>query len=1069
MASALGGSSSGDKKDLTAKNETSIKNAMSRLGATGSSTSTLSHSYGDTGDQDFKDQLLSKLSPLMNTADSVLNVVERPFQANAHALQQFSGQGTKAISPEVLKAAFKAYGKGLTDVKGEDNLNLRATVNQDPNVGGRGAGLIDTIGSAAIDPLSFVSAGSGAVGKVGIKIIEKELGEATAKQVARKGIKSLGEEEQAAVRKAILESDQAAAKEASKAGGAQNLLDKITGSGFKAGALEDGNGLKFAGKTVIPGEALRPAAEALHLPQAAEAIKTSKAGTLARHAFQPLAKAEDALGRKTAAAVDAVLRRGRAQADMGATDASTQARALIKESKVPLKELREGTTPRAQEVTNKLDRIWRDAAANRDEAVARGTAKDISSKETTLNFLKEVESEKVVPGGEYLPGEQPSLFGGSGSEPSILGKVTQPDRVFSTTAHEEAQHVVPEFSGTAEGQKGLFSGSSFEHLGRSITTDALKAINKNPTAIARALHLDASATPTNIIQHIQNAFPNRSLEEANAEIAQALGVKHAFEMNPVKALTDQTVKAHREAAVADTLKGLMDIRGEDGLAVISTEKFPGAVERNTVLGKVYGTKEVLDLMDHAAVTLTDDEALKALGGIIDKWGKLWRGYATVPTLFGLGFHERNLVGNVFNMWLGGFRAADLPLFKNADKIGRAIESGTNKGATIDGAIENAKSLSPEERHYVRLAYKEGVIGDSFFRTDQATKVTKGESKLKNAATNLNPVSTENAVLRSGTYVGRRIEDNSRLAFFMSQMRKHGDPSVAAEEVKKALFDYSELTPTEQRIKKVVPFYTYMRKNTPLQLKSLVGNPGKASNLAHFRDNMQAGAPEIDGKPIPQYALQGGAIPLLGGDTPIVGSMATPFQAAFQQIQPLLELASQAPGAPKSLKSEGGSGKALREIIGNVGGGPLDFVKFGVEQATGKSLLTGSDLPQGSGGKRLAKSLVPLYGKGDSTISDLTSPDDGVRNARLLAALSGLSTTALTEKSVGGETSRRARVLQGETKGLETMAELRKAGKVPKAKKTKSAKPHKVVAKKTPTQKATAARKAAATKAHKKTT
>jgi hypothetical protein len=1037
MASALGGGSSGDKKDLTAKNETSIKNAMSRLGATGTSTSALSHSYGATGDQDFKDQLLSKLSPLMNTADSVLNVVERPFQANAHALQQFSGQGTKALSPEVLKAAFKAYGKGLTDVKGEDNLNLRATVNQDPNVGGRGAGLIDTIGSAAIDPLSFVSAGGGAVGKVGMKIIEKELGEATAKQVARKGIKSLGEEEQAAVRKAILESDQAAAKEASKAGGAQNLLDQITGSGFKAGALEDGNGLKFAGKTVIPGEALRPAAEALHLPQAAEALKTSKAGTLARHAFQPLARAEDALGKKTAEAVDAVLRRGRAQADMGATDASTQARALIKESKVPLKELREGTTPRAQEVINKIDSVWRDAAAGRDDAVAKAKSTDISSKEAAIQLpnMQAVFDPKFPGAGRRLADEK----------------------------------IIPGFSGTAEGQKGIFEGSAHEQLGRSITTDALKAINKNPTAIARALHLDASATPTNIIQHIQNAFPNRSLEEANAEIAQALGVKHAFELNPVKALTDQTVKAHREAAVADTLKGLMDIKGEDGLSVISTEKFPGAIERNTVLGKVYGTKEVLDLMDHAAVTLTDDEALKALGGIIDKWGKLWRGYATVPTLFGLGFHERNLVGNVFNMWLGGFRAADLPLFKNADKIGRAIESGTNKGATIDEAIENAKSLSPEERHYVRLAYKEGVIGDSFFRTDQAT-TAKGSFKEATIGGKIDKtIGLEGPILKTGTYVGRRIEDNSRLAFFMSQMRKHGDPSVAAEEVKKALFDYSELTPTEQRIKKVVPFYTYMRKNTPLQLKSLVGNPGKASNLAHFRDNMQAGAPEIDGKPVPQYALQGGAIPLFGGDTPIVGSMATPFQAAFQQIQPLLELASQAPGAPKGLKSEGGSGKAIRELLGNVGGGPLDLVKFGVEQATGKSLLTGSDLPQGTGGKRLAKSLVPLVGKGDSTYSDLTSGDDGVRNARLLAALSGLSTTALTEKSVGGETSRRARVLQGETKGLETMAELRKAGKVPKAKKAKSAKPHKVVAKKTPTQKATAARKAAATKAHKKKT
>lgn len=978
MVSALGGGGA-KGSSLSEKNQTTIANATTRMVTAGVGVSALGESYADTGSQPYQDQLLSKLSPLMNTADSVINVVQRPSQAVLRALQAFSGTKGK-ITPDVLKKAGEGFVEGLTDMKAENDVNLRETLNQDPNEGGRLAGLFDTVGMAALDPLSFVTAGTTAVGKVGLKIIGETLGDDAAKIVAKKGFGGLDEAQQAAARKALLESEHAAASK----GGPDKFVEKMLGSGFKAGAIEDGAGLKFAGKTVLPTETLEPVANALKLPEIGDAIKGTKGVELLRHAFQPLSKVEDTLGADLAAKADSVVRKGRAQANQNAIDASTQARAAIKGAGASLKDIQAGVTPGAQAVVKQLEGLRDSAVQGRQSAIS-----------------------------------------------NALG----------------------------QGDFGLAGAAG---LGRAVTREASKAINRNPTAIARALRLDATATPANIIQHIQTAFPNRSLDEVNAEISKTLGVKNAFEMNPLKAITDQTVQAHREAAVADTLKGLMELKADDGLPVVSMQKFPGAIEKQTVIGKVYGTKEVLELLDNAVVNLTDDDALKSFGGMLDKWGKLWRGYATVPALFGVGFHERNLVGNVFNMWLGGFR--DVTLFKTSEKIGRAIESGTNKGLTIDDAIEQAKSLSPQERHWVRLAYKEGVIGDSFFRTDQATNVTHGKSKAKQAIAAVNPVDLENVVLRSGTYIGRRIEDNSRLTLFIDQMRKHGDPDIAAQEVKKALFDYSELTPTERAIKKVVPFYTYMRKNTPLQLQTLLTNPGKISNLGHFQDNMQKGAPEIDGKPLPQYALQGGSMPLIGGDTPIVGSMATPFQAAMAQLQPLLELASQAPGTPKDLRSEGGSGKAIRELLGNVGGGPVDLAKFSVEQATGKSLLTGSDLPEGTGGKRLAKTLAPLYGKGDSTITDIGSDDSGVRNARLLAALTGLTTTALTEKTTGGETSRRARVLSAAAKGTPTMDELRKKGKAPKVKKTAT---KKAAAKKTPTQKALAARKAAATKAKKK--
>jgi hypothetical protein len=57
-------------------------------------------------------------------------------------------------------------------------------------------------------------------------------------------------------------------------------------------------------------------------------------------------------------------------------------------------------------------------------------------------------------------------------------------------------------------------------------------------------------------------------------------------------------------------------------------------------------------------------------------------------------------------------------------------------------------------------------------------------------------------------------------------------------VKKYLFDYTELTPFERNVmKRVIPFYTWMRKNIPLQLQNVVEQPWKYTRLAKFHQDI----------------------------------------------------------------------------------------------------------------------------------------------------------------------------------------------------------------------------------------
>lgn len=967
MASALSGGG-GNNSDPGAKSLASINNTTTRLGGLGIQGSALAQSYGKTGGQSFKDQLLSSLSPLMDLADTGLNIAERPGQAILHGLQAFSGQGANALNPSTIANAAKGFSKGLTDVSGKDNLNLRAAMNENPNVGGRLAGLFDTIGSMALDPTTFLTGGTSSEGKVGLKIIADKLGPDIAKNVADHGIQSLGEPTQAAIKDAILKSDQAAATKA----GASSFTEKALAG------LSGGNGLKIGipfapttDATLLKSATVRPLAEAAHLPQAVSAIRDSAAGQTLRQAFVPLAKAADTVGKGAAEKLGNVVTQGRAEAANAGADVVSQIRSAVQKSGL--------------------------------------SADELKALEPALNLPKSL------------------------SLADRLAPLNAAKQGFIEAGRPEAAQMLDTISGLRNDATNALRASGAPtgfpaQLERNVTKEAARAISQNPTQIARAIGLDASATPANITAHIKSMLPNETLEGANQRIASLLGVKNAIETNPLKALTGSLIQSHKEAATANTLKNLMNVTDEAGKPLISAVQRAGDVGRETILGKVYGPKEVLDALEHARVTLTDDHALKQFGTLFDKWARLWRGYATVPVLFGLGFHERNLVGNLFNMWLEGFH--NPKLLGTADKIFRAVESGTNAGMKADMAIDASKALSPEERQWVRLARKEGVITDSFFRTDQAVTPSVGKSTVQKVSEAANPIDSHNVLLKSGTYIGRRIEDNSRLAMFIDQMQKHGDPAIAAANVKKALFDYSELTPTEAAIKKIVPFYTYMRKNTPLQLQAALQHPGKFAAVAHARDNLAAGAPSTNGAPIPQYALANGDIPLVGGKEPILGGFQLPFQNAAQNIAPILGMLSQMPGVPANLKTEGGIGPQIATLINNVGGGPAELGKYAVQEATGKDLFTGANLKPGTAGSQLLQTLVPLAGTGQTAVTKLGSNDSAVRNAKLISMLTGLQTTTLTPKAVAGEESRRSKALQALVpSGSKTLSQLRKSGAV----------------------------------------
>ena len=70
--------------------------------------------------------------------------------------------------------------------------------------------------------------------------------------------------------------------------------------------------------------------------------------------------------------------------------------------------------------------------------------------------------------------------------------------------------------------------------------------------------------------------------------------------------------------------------------------------------------------------------------------------------------------------------------------------------------------------------------------------------------------------------------------------------IASNQVKEALFDYSDLSHFERNwMKRVMPFYTWTRKNFPVQIKHLVLNPQRAEKLHLAKEQFEYDSGEID--------------------------------------------------------------------------------------------------------------------------------------------------------------------------------------------------------------------------------
>jgi hypothetical protein len=280
--------------------------------------------------------------------------------------------------------------------------------------------------------------------------------------------------------------------------------------------------------------------------------------------------------------------------------------------------------------------------------------------------------------------------------------------------------------------------------------------------------------------------------------------------------------------------------------------------------------EVAKLLNRSYRALSNTEEVNKVLKLYDgaqNWWKMWS-LGIRPA-----YHTKNVIGNVWNSYLGGLtnpvRYGEAGVFQT--KLAKNDFSGKIVG-------------KPVQELYDEMANR-GVFGEGQYGGDIVRNL---EKEIQGGSRNPLTLSTENPVLQAGFKVGQTLEDNARIALFLDRVAKGQSYDQAGKAVQKYLFDYGDVSPFEKDVlKRAMPFYTWSRKNIPLQLEAIALHPDKINKINLAKENVQAayGVQTPDPSEVPSYVVDGMPIYTGRSEDPAVVSV---FQ--LQNTLPFADLA-----------------------------------------------------------------------------------------------------------------------------------------------------------------------------------
>ena len=365
----------------------------------------------------------------------------------------------------------------------------------------------------------------------------------------------------------------------------------------------------------------------------------------------------------------------------------------------------------------------------------------------------------------------------------------------------------------------VFKGFEFRSFGK-LSLDKIKKVHviaddksflKEPIQEVVRVGRETEIKKIGELEDLVNKFADEGIEvvvHTKDEFIDSKGLITNIEgwiKNAPEVLTRYQLQANRVLAVDDLFKNVIDKFGKsiNDLVETGTDDLGRIIYRDNKTDEIY--KSVAKSISKDKWALRDDVA-DSFNNFVQgqKSGRFWTAYDNVQNTWkataatGLlipnaGFHVRNTMGNLWNNFLGGVW--------NPVRYGQAAKEQILKGANY------------------RKMEELGMLGKgrSYADIDRIMKKVPVTSARR----------FWDGVFQIPRKTGNVIENNARLANYIDQIDKGKSIDEAIENTNKFLFDYTDLTDWERKWgRRIIPFYTWSRKNIPLQIEQLIKQPGK---------------------------------------------------------------------------------------------------------------------------------------------------------------------------------------------------------------------------------------------------
>ena len=459
-----------------------------------------------------------------------------------------------------------------------------------------------------------------------------------------------------------------------------------------------------------------------------------------------------------------------------------------------------------------VDALAKVSTAIRPSGVSRGDFKVLRDAITAGKNVQNYTKDKAI---QFAAGLEKTLRD-KGATPevrsAVLHAIEKGDKSLSPKGLDDVFEAGVKFKTENETAWKALGGSTLDNYGLAhVATD--EVADAASSKALRGAKLFSSDTPQDIHrQWVKVDGEVKNLADEGIQYDEKAGqflkgkTPVKVEQTTAKEINETMTKAGKSPLFKEDLPTVVARMG------ISTGRKQAGVEFLEATKGLEGKAK--ELANETYEKMTNVESVAKAIKAFDKIQNLWKAQVLVAP----SYHIRNEVGNLWNNFLANVGP---DAYVKSTALQKRMASGT---------------LSKADEVLVETMKKEGVIGTGQYGGDITQSIA---DEIGGAS--WNPVSQRFGLYKGNRAVGSAIEDNAKIAHYLQKIGDGFSPKAAAESVKKYLFDYGDLTWGEQNIlKRVMPFYTWTRKNVPLQVEQFFNQPGKFSNVGTAQRDIESG-------------------------------------------------------------------------------------------------------------------------------------------------------------------------------------------------------------------------------------